>query len=50
MVLKTSHKQIFVFSAEFERNFFHDGLWAAQNLLCKLAEGKLNVPSANLHQ
>ena len=30
--------------------FVHDELPAAQNLLCKLAEGTLNVPSANLHK
>ena len=28
----------------------HDELPAAQNLLRKLAEGTLNVPSANLHK
>ena len=33
-----------------ELQLLHDELPAAQNLLCKLAEGTLNVPSANLHK
>ena len=41
----------FIFNALFstENTRFYE-LSAAQNLLCKLAEGTLNEPSANLHK